>query len=836
MRRRARFAAAMSGLTALCFLGISRHALADERTEARRFYLQGMELVVNGQYEEGVEKLLLAYETLPHPNVLYNIARAYVEMGEYDKALDYFKQYLDTEPADREEVREVVQRLQSTLDRQRATLAAAQGKPGQPGAGPTQPTPGAPGQPTPGQPTPGEPTPGGPAAGPGAGAATGTGFAAKTEDIYEQTVVTASRGQQSPLGAPNSTTIITSQDIRLSGITKIPELLRRVAGMDVMQITGGDTNASLRGFNSRLSNKLLVLVDGRSVYLDVLGATLWETLSIDVDQIERIEVVRGPGSALYGADAFSGVVNIITKPPGEGRSGVRVGMGDELQTYGSLRAVGRNEDLAYRVSAGYTRYPRGSESIDRRRVDLYTFTDDQKTASKNYRFDAQATRRFGKNTTLNLGGGYSAGLLDISGIGMFYDMVLDYERETSNAEFKTDNFRARVYYDRFEVHTGMNANYIGQTSYDSRAVSTALDSEIEFFDVHKLGSMDNEIHVGLNYRRKGLDWVLMGGETTEHHGAVFLEDSFQPTDWMKIVLSGRLDYNPYLESLQPSPRGSVIVNPSELSAVRLSAATAYRKAAFMEALPSFPLQLPVSAADAFYGTDLLQGSDAKVEPEKIFQLEVGYLNQENELFEWDLAAYWSRGVDFIDGTPFPVSSPSDVLNGNAGYNPDTGRYTIAYGGLINECATRYVYGGEAGVRAYPIVGLDVFANYALTLNDMSKPEGCFAKTFDYQSKHKVNAGVQARTRIGVSGEITYHYQSPQSWNEMVASLGTADVTYRDFKLDAIHLVNARVGYAFWKNSAEVSVTAYNLLGSEHQQHPIGQLVGRRFMGFMAYNF
>lgn len=152
-------------------------------------------------------------------------------------------------------------------------------------------------------------------------------------------------------------------------------------------------------------------------------------------------------------------------------------MGNELQTYGSLRAVGRNEDLAYRVSAGYTRYPRGNESIDRRRVDLYTFTDDQKTASQNYRFDAQATRRFGKNTTLDVGGGYSAGLIDISGIGMFYDMVLDYERETSNAEFKTDNFRARVYYDRFAVHTGMNANYIGQTSYDSTALSTALDSK-----------------------------------------------------------------------------------------------------------------------------------------------------------------------------------------------------------------------------------------------------------------------------------------------------------------------------------------------------------------------
>ena len=821
---------------ALGLLGVSSTALADERTEARRFYQQGMDLVVQGQYEAGIQKLELAYETLPHPNVLYNIARAYVEMGEYERALDYFRQYLETEPADREEVREVVAKLQSTLDRQRATLAAAQ---------PTEPgKPSEPGEPGTGEPGPGQPgkepgaSPSGPA-GPGAQPSeTGPGFTtAKTEDIYEQTVVTATRGQQSPLGAPNSTTIITSQDIRLSGITKIPELLRRAAGVDIMQINGSDTNVSIRGFNGRLSNKLLVLVDGRSVYLDVLGATLWETLSIDVDQIERIEVVRGPGSALYGADAFSGVVNIITKEPGEGRSGARVGFGSDMESYGSTRAVGREGDLGYRLSAGYTRNPRWSQSIDSERVDVYTYTDDQKTSSTNHRFNAELSQRFGKNTSLNLGGGFATGVMEVSGIGVFYDMMTRYENATTHAQLKTSNFRARVYFNRYAADVGMNANYIGQTNYSSRAVNSALDAEVELFDAHRLGTMDNEIHVGLNYRRKNIDWMIMGGETTEHHGAVFFEDSLKPADWMKIVLSGRLDYNPYLESLRASPRGSVIVHPSKLSAIRATAATAYRKAAFLEAIPNFPLQLPVTAAEGQYGNDEFLGEGEKVQPEEIFQIELGYLNQENEYFEWDVAAYWSRGKDFIDGAPFPVASPSDVAGGAAGYNPNTGRYTIAYGGLVNECATRYIYGGEVGVRAYPVVGLDVFANYALTLNDVDKPAGCFAKTFDYQSKHKVNAGLQVRSRLGISGELTYHYQSKQMWNEMVVTLGTTDVTYRDFPLDSLHLVNARLGYAFLKNkSAEVSVRAYNLLGDEHQQHPIGQLIGRRFMGFMSYNF
>jgi iron complex outermembrane receptor protein len=113
---------------------------------------------------------------------------------------------------------------------------------------------------------------------------------ARTDDVFEETVVTASKGAESPLDAPSSTSIVTEQDIRLSGITKIPELLRRLAGVDIMEVTGAQTEVSLRGFNQRLSNEILVLVDGRSFYLDSLGATL----SIGVEDIERIEVVR-PG-------------------------------------------------------------------------------------------------------------------------------------------------------------------------------------------------------------------------------------------------------------------------------------------------------------------------------------------------------------------------------------------------------------------------------------------------------------------------------------------------------------------------------------------------------------
>src|SRR5512140_15404 len=301
-------------LAALAAISWAGAAWADARTEARGHFKKGMSAISTGHYEEGIAELQRAYEILPHPNVLYNIARAHAESGDLEGAVLNYKKYLEGNPSDRDEVQQIVTNLEGRIKRQQAVAAAARGEiPPAPTPTPT-PTPAPTPTPTP-TPTP-APTP--PSKAPPATPA--DIGAKKTEDVFEETVVTASKEAQSPLDAPNSTSIITEQDIRLSGITKIPELLRRLAGTDIMEVTGSQTEVSLRGFNQRLSNKILVLVDGRSVYVDLLGATLWQTLSIGVEDIERIEVVRGPGSALYGADAFNGVINIITKPPGEGGS------------------------------------------------------------------------------------------------------------------------------------------------------------------------------------------------------------------------------------------------------------------------------------------------------------------------------------------------------------------------------------------------------------------------------------------------------------------------------------------------------------------------------------
>ena len=131
----------------------------------------------------------------------------------------------------------------------------------------------------------------------------------------EEGVVTAIRHEQPISEAPSNMYVITDEDIRHSGATDIPTLLRQVPGMEVMQSMGADYNVSVRGDNQLLANKLLVQVDGRSIYMDANGSETWRYIPVTLPAIKRIEILKGPAGTIHGFNSFDGVVNIITKSP-----------------------------------------------------------------------------------------------------------------------------------------------------------------------------------------------------------------------------------------------------------------------------------------------------------------------------------------------------------------------------------------------------------------------------------------------------------------------------------------------------------------------------------------
>ncbi len=840
-------------------------AAADERTEARAHFKRGMGAIADGHYDAGIEELKKAYDILPHPNVLYNIARAYVDVGDLENAVTYYRRYLEGNPKDRDEVAQIVASLEARIRKQQAQLLEAQQAVGiapalPPGGSPVSPPPaGAPGTAQAGPPPLGPTAPGlGPA--PGAGAPPGPARGAhgvavapspgnidagelKTEEVFEETVVTASRTAQSPLDAPNSTSIITEQDIRLSGITKIPELLRRLAGVDIMETTGAQTEVSIRGFNQRLSNKVLVLIDGRSVYVDLIGATLWGTLSIGVEDIERIEVVRGPGSALYGADAFNGVINIITKQPGEGGSGFNVGYGDRDSAHGSVWASGRDKDLAYRISAGFDNLPRWSREVPAGRADVDVFNDDQNVSQRSFRVDGTVTRQIGKDVSVGVQGGYSeSNPLEILAVGLINDFILKpLDVGDVSAFLHSKHIEARVFWNNYFVTNANNAAYAGQSFFEGQGRLDIVDGEAQYVDQFETGTgVNHDLHVGAEYRLKRIAWTYLAQTETENHLGFFVHDEIKLGRQFAVVGDYRADYVPYLNRVVQSPRGSVLFHPSKQSTMRGIVATAFRTPDFLEAYLGTPVPTPVSGAALIAQGAPSDNRNFKLQPEQIFTTEFGYLNSESDYFTLDSAFFYNRVTDLIE-----LTSPNPVTVGDLATpqvptqaSDSTGYYPLFFNGWQNACRRYNVYGAELGVRVFPVEGLDLYANYTLmdVNQDTSGCSGPQPQSDTRTSEHKINTGVQLRTKFGLDGSIDFHYLSPQDWAEQVQNIQKQDIEFQSFHLDAYTLLNASLGYRFLRNQAEIRGVVFNLLDDLHREHPYGQVIDRRIMGLFSYKF
>ncbi len=170
------------------------------------------------------------------------------------------------------------------------------------------------------------------------------------------TVTSAARRAQATADAAAAVFVITREDIHRSGATSLPEVLRLAPGLQVARIDARSWAITARGFNSRFANKLQVLVDGRSIYTPLFSGVMWEEQHVPLDNIERIEVLRGPGGALWGINAVNGVINIITRPAADD-SGVQLQAGSgTVDSAGLVSYADRIDPLGdYRVYAEHTR-------------------------------------------------------------------------------------------------------------------------------------------------------------------------------------------------------------------------------------------------------------------------------------------------------------------------------------------------------------------------------------------------------------------------------------------------------------------------------------------------
>jgi len=276
------------------------------------------------------------------------------------------------------------------------------------------------------------------------------------EELGQVQVTSVSRREESLNDAAAAVYVITGEEIRRSGVTSIPDALRLAPGVQVARNSSHSWTISMRGFSSDLSNKLLVMIDGRSVYSPLFAGVFWDAQDVLLEDIDRIEVIAGPAGTIWGANAVNGVINIITRSAWDTDGGLLLaGAGDEQELLAGLRYAGRiGEDIAARAYVKHserdaTRTPAGEEGSDDWdiaqagfRLDWEVGEEDALTLQGDvYGADESALLR-GEFTLGTLPEENVPGTIDIAG----HNVLARWGRTLDRG----GNFQLQLYYDRTE--------------------------------------------------------------------------------------------------------------------------------------------------------------------------------------------------------------------------------------------------------------------------------------------------------------------------------------------------------------------------------------------------
>jgi iron complex outermembrane receptor protein len=475
------------------------------------------------------------------------------------------------------------------------------------------------------------------------------------EDLLNVEVVSASRKEQRAADVPAAVFVLTREDIRRSGMTSIPELLRLVPGVEVAQLNANKWAVSVRGFNALYANKLLVLIDGRSIYNHLFSGVFWETVDLPLQEIERIEVVRGPGGSVWGANAVNGVINIVTKAAADTQgTSVRLSGGTFDGEQAGVRHGGMTSEGAYRVFA------RWSEREPSRALDGGTADDESRSTSAGFRIDG--SKPAGSYTV-------EGGVTDSRASSLWKLSVSPDPVESLAAHaVPTHNIDANV----LGRWTSMRANgdtWQTQTSLD---VTRRTDSNVA--TGRNAADIDTEYHAkagrhdvvaGAGYRvttewatQNSWGFSLGPARQTEHLVNVYAQDeialgrSVRFTGGAKIEYSNEVGFN-----LQPTARMLVMAGPRQRVWASISRAirtpSLTERSGILNFTPTIVNGLPVVVRDL---------GNPDLQPDTLVTPEAGYRFDASSSLSVDVAVFTGRyerlgsnepGVPFVEMTPGP---------------------------------------------------------------------------------------------------------------------------------------------------------------------------------------
>jgi len=319
------------------------------------------------------------------------------------------------------------------------------------------------------------------------------------EQLFGEPVTASVTGSpQRASDAPADIEIITADDIRRSGARDIPGILRHVAGVDVLQWGANHADVSVRGYNQPASPRLLVLIDGRQVYENFYNHTDWRTLPVELDEIDRIEIVKGPGSALFGFNAVGGVINIITHDPLETQTNAVSATGGTQQARqgSAVLSAKLGEAVGIRLAAG------GGENKDfqtlRSALGPGPFSD-----ARNSEVNLSSRIALPHKVSLYLEGTQST--------ASYYAMLPNYS--ISYPEYETSSLRGRLSADTAIgiVEASAYRNWL-KLNVNISGADYHIRNNVTVAEVHDIAQLpgNNTVRVSFEYRRNISDTIPLG--------------------------------------------------------------------------------------------------------------------------------------------------------------------------------------------------------------------------------------------------------------------------------------------------------------------------------------
>ncbi len=645
----------------------------------------------------------------------------------------------------------------------------------------------------------------------------------------ERVVVTASRFEQLLLDAPTAITVLDGQFIESSPAGNYADLLRAVPGLNVSQTSARDMNMTSRSATNTLATTQLVLVDGRTVYQDFFGFVLWDLLPISFAEVDQIEVQRGPSSAVWGANAMTGVVNVRTKSPRAlGNATSFRGGGGEVGTgfFSGLHS-GVRDRWSYKASGSYytqDAWPRPDN------ISGVVFPDSENRGTKQPKLDGRVDYELDPGSSLSFSGGYAGtggiiftgiGPFDIENGSWFSYVRADYDRNEANFRFYANLLSA----DSFNLLSPLIFDFATQT-YDWSAQNTSILQEGKHILVY-----------GGNFRYLSNDLSIAPNADSRKEGGAFIQDSWTPHEQILVTAGARVDAFSSIDDPTFSPRIGFQVRPvaGEDHALRVSWGRAFRapsvinnylEAVIFQTIDLSPLEPAVGFNPGLYTFPILSEGNLDLVEEQLDQVEVGYRGVIGGDVAIDFAYYYSDTKDNIDFYADQFYGPFDPPPGwplppfvlALLPAPLPKNFTYRNIGLVTN------QGIELGVRARVATGAELFSNY--TWQKRPEVEGIERSEVNIPPENLFNIGIAGRYR-GFLYNASVNYQDEAFWADVL------DARFHGWT-DAVTTLNLTLGYDY--RNVSISMRATNLTDEAFQQHYVGDIIGRRIVAEAGVNF